>query len=212
MNFIKVCGITTEEQALEIAKMKPTHIGVIHFEKSPRHINIPQITKIKDTIKNYPVKLVAVVVNPEKKLVNQLLNIVDIIQFHGDESLDFINQFDKEKVIKAIRIKNQNSLKEVEKFSKENYLVLIDAFKKGEYGGTGKQIDKNLVKQVSNITDKFILSGGLSEKNVYPLIKEFRPFGVDASSKLEIKHGVKDLEKVKKYIEQAKKAMNNKEF
>ncbi|HIE59930.1 MAG TPA: phosphoribosylanthranilate isomerase [Persephonella sp.] len=207
MSFIKVCGITTEAQALEIAKMKPTHIGVIHFEKSPRHIDIYHIKKIKNLLKNYPVKLVAVVVNPKKSLIEELLNIVDIVQLHGDENLDFVKQFNKEKVIKAIRVKDEKFLKEIEKFSKKGYLVLIDAFKKGEYGGTGKQIDKNLVKEVLNITDKFILSGGLSDENVYKLIKEFQPFGVDASSKLEIKPGIKDLKKVKKYIEEAKKAL-----
>lgn len=207
MSFIKVCGITTENQALEIAKMNPTHIGVIHFEKSPRHIAISQIKKIKKLLKKYPVKLVAVVVNPKKSLIEELLNIVDIIQFHGDESLDFIEQFNKEKVIKAIRVKDEKSLKEIERFSKKGYLVLIDAFKKGEYGGTGKQVDKNLVKKVLNITDKFILSGGLSDENIYELIKEFQPFGVDASSKLEIKPGIKDLKRVKKYIEEAKKVL-----
>ena len=207
MSFIKVCGITTESQALEIAKMKPTHIGVIFFEKSPRHIDISQIKKIKNILKNYPAKLVAVVVNPKKKLIEELLNIADIVQFHGDESLDFVKQFDNEKVIKAIRVKYEKSLKDIEKFSKEGYLVLIDAFKKGEYGGTGKQIDKNLVKKISNITDKFILSGGLSDENIYRLIKEFNPFGVDASSKLEVKPGLKDLKRVKNYIEEAKKAL-----
>ena len=206
MSFIKVCGITTKEQALEIAKMEPTHIGVVHFEKSPRHTDICQIEEIKSAIEKQPVKLVAVVVNPSKELVDELLKVADIIQFHGDEDLDFIKQFDKEKVIKAIRVKDEKSLKDIERFSKEGYLVLIDAFKKGEYGGTGKQIDKSLVKKVSNITDKFILSGGLSEENVYELIREFKPFGVDASSKLEVEAGIKDLNKVKRYILQAKKA------
>jgi phosphoribosylanthranilate isomerase len=208
MSFIKVCGIKTEKQALEIAKLKPTHIGVIHFEKSPRHIHLDQIKTIKETLKNYPVKVVAVVVNPDKELVKKLLDIVDIVQFHGDEDIEFVKQFDKEKVIKAVRIKDDTSLKKLDKFSKEGYTVLIDAFKKGEYGGTGKQIDKRLIKKVSDITDRFILSGGLSEDNVYDLIREFKPFGVDASSKLEIKPGEKDIKKVKNFISQAKKAYN----
>ena len=206
MSFIKVCGITTEKQAKEIANLKPTHIGVIHFEKSPRHIQIDKIKQIKEEIKDYPVKVVAVVVNPSKDLVDNLLQIVDIVQLHGDETLDFVKQFDKNRIIKAVRVKDENSLKEIEKFSKEGYLVLIDAFKKGEYGGTGKQIDKSLVRKISQITDKFILSGGLSEENVYNLIKEFKPFGVDASSKLEIKAGIKDLNKVKGYLQEAQKA------
>jgi len=206
MNFIKVCGITDENQAVEVAKQGATHIGVIHFEKSPRHIPLEKIKSIKEKVSHLPVKVVAVVVNPSKELVENLFKVVDVVQLHGDETVEFAKEFDKEKIIKAVRMKDENSLKILENFSKEGFLVLVDAFKKGEYGGTGQQIDEHLITQVSDTADRFILSGGLSEENVYHLIKKHRPYGVDASSKLEISAGIKDLQKVESYIKNAQKA------
>jgi len=202
--FIKVCGITDKNQAKEIENYGATYIGVIHFEKSPRHIEIEKIKEIKKSLQKS--KLVAVVVNPTEEKVKNLLKIVDIIQFHGDESLHFIKKFPKEKVIKAFRIKDKESIEKIKPFVKEGYIVLIDAYSEKEYGGTGKQINSKLIEEVKKITDKFILSGGLDEKNVYNLIKKYKPYGVDASSKLETKAGIKDLEKVKKYIQNAQKA------
>ena len=200
MKFIKICGITQPKQAKEISNLPITHIGVIHFPKSPRHIEIENIRDIKDSI-NKNVKLVAVVVNPTEKIVNELLEIADIIQFHGDESIDFIKVFPKDKVIKAFRVKSKEDIREMEPFFKEDYLVLIDAFSKNAYGGTGKQIDKELAKYIVSQYPKTILSGGLSEDNVKELIDYINPYGVDASSKLEIKPGIKDINKVKKFIE-----------
>ncbi len=202
--FITICGLTIPEQAKEIASYGATHLGVIHFPKSPRHLEFSQIKKIKEIVPA-KTKVVAVVVNPSIKKVNQLLEIVDMVQFHGEEPIDFVKNFPKERVIKAFRIKDEKSINQIKPFIDEDYLILIDAYKEGEYGGTGKQIDVELAKKISNLTDKLILSGGLSPKNLEFLLEEIKPFGVDASSKLEIKPGIKDLEKTKKFIKIAKK-------
>ncbi len=201
--FIKICGITKEEQAKKISDLGATHIGVIYFPKSPRHIPLEKIKKIKSALPEKS-KLVAVVVNPSERDVKHLLDVVDIIQFHGDESIGFVKHFPKDRIIKAFRLGSLEDLKDIEHFAKEDFLVLIDSFSKNAYGGTGKQIDINLAKSVSKITDKFILSGGLSPENVGYLINEIRPYGVDASSKLEISPGIKDLAKVEKFIKIAK--------
>lgn len=200
MKFIKICGITDTEQAKEISNLPITHIGVIHFKKSPRHLEIEGIKKIKSNISNN-VKLVAVVVNPTEKTVNELLKIVDIIQFHGDESINFVKKFPKERVIKAFRVKSVEDIDKMKHFWEEDYLVLIDAYSENAYGGTGKQINRELAKYIVSLYPKTILSGGLSEKNIKELIEYIKPYGVDASSKLEIKAGIKDLNKVKKFVE-----------
>lgn len=205
--IIKVCGITDPNQAREISELGATHIGVIHFEKSPRHIELEKIKKIKENIENS--KLVAVVVNPDKEKVKKLLEMVDIIQFHGDESIDFVKQFPKEKVWKAFRVKDESSIEKIKPFAEEGITVLIDAFHKEAYGGTGKQIDPVLAKKIIDTYKKVILSGGLSPNNVENLIKELRPIGVDASSKLEVKPGLKDIQKVKSFIEKSKIAFKS---
>ncbi len=203
--IIKVCGITEEKQAVEISDFGATHIGVIHFPKSPRHIEVEKIKSIKSVLPQ-KTKLVAVVVNPGKETVNKLLEIVDIIQFHGDESLEFVKTFPKEKVFKAFRVKNEEDIQKIKPFSEEGFTILIDAFHEKAYGGTGKQINPELAKKIVEEFRNVILSGGLSPENVEYLIKEIKPIGVDASSKLETKPGIKDLKKTRDFILKAKKA------
>ena len=201
---IKICGIRHIPQAIKIADFGATHIGMIYFPKSPRHIEIPQIQSIASAIKG-KAKSVAVVVNPELSEVRRLLNIVDIIQFHGDEDIEFVKNFPKERVFKAFRIKDEKDINKMEPFFKEGYTVLIDAFSEKAYGGTGKQIDRDIAKKVIDMYDRVILSGGLSPENLEELLKELKPYGVDASSKLEKEPGIKDLEKTRRFIEIVRK-------
>ncbi len=207
--FIKICGITEPEQANKISNLGATHIGVVFFEKSPRHISLGRIEEIKASVKKIT-KVVAVVVNPDYKAVENLLNVVDIIQFHGNESIEFLKEFPKQRVIKAFRLKSEDELRTIEEFVDEDFLILIDSFSNKAYGGTGKQIDVELAKKVRKLTDRFILSGGLSPENLAYLIEEIRPFGVDASSRLEISPGIKDLDKVKNFIDIARKNLEEK--
>jgi phosphoribosylanthranilate isomerase len=197
--IIKICGLTDKKQAVLIGEMGATHIGMIHFEKSPRHIPVEKIAEISGAV-NGLAKSVAVVVNPEIKTVEALFRYVDIIQFHGDESTDFVSLFPKERVIKAFRIKEEKDIEKMESFMDRGYIILIDAYSENAYGGTGKQINPELAKKIADIYPKTVLSGGLSPDNVLKLLEYVRPYGVDASSKLEIRPGIKDLKKVEKFI------------
>lgn len=127
-----------------------------------------------------------------------------MIQFHGDESIDFISQFPLEKSIKAFRIKSEEDIKKMTPFIKNGYYILIDAYKEGEYGGTGRQIDPELARKVTDLYDRIILSGGLSPYNLKELLDYINPYGIDASSKLELRPGIKDLKKVERFIKIAK--------
>ncbi len=202
--ILKICGLTDRKQAEKIASLGATHIGMIYFEKSPRHIDLEKIKEISTGIKDRA-KSVAVVVNPVEKTVWKLLELVDMVQFHGEESMQFVSSFPKEKVIKAFRIKDETDIENIKPFVEENYTILIDAYSEKAYGGTGKQIAPQLAKKVVDIHKKTILSGGLSPENIEEILKYIRPYGVDASSKLEIKPGVKDLKKVKEFIERMKR-------
>ncbi|WP_299229670.1 phosphoribosylanthranilate isomerase [Sulfurihydrogenibium sp.] len=200
--IVKICGITLPSQAKEILEYGADYIGVITYPKSPRYVDIERIKEIKENLKNS--KLVAVVVNPSLEQALELLNIADFIQFHGDEDLDFVKKFPKDRVIKAIRVKNESDLEKIKTFKNEDITVLVDAFKEGVYGGTGEMIDLNLLKKITDMYDKVIISGGLSENNLREILNHVKPYGVDASSKLEVSPGVKDLDKVKKFIDIAK--------
>lgn len=203
MPKVKICGITDEKQAREISLAGADYIGVVLFPKSPRFVNLQKVKEIKSSISN-TTKLVAVVVNPDIKLCKELLEIVDLIQFHGEEDIEFIELFPKDKVIKAFRIKDEKDLEKLKPFMEKDYLILIDAYKEGEYGGTGSSINMEIIKRVCDLYDKVIVAGGLSAENVREIIKSAKPFGVDASSKLEIKPGIKDMDKVREFIKAVK--------
>ncbi|MCX7759609.1 MAG: phosphoribosylanthranilate isomerase [Hydrogenothermaceae bacterium] len=199
MPKVKICGITQPQQAREISLAGADYIGVVLYPKSPRYTDLEKVKEIKKAVVE-PTKLVAVVVNPDLDLCKRLLELVDIIQFHGDEDLEFIKQFPKDRVIKAFRIKDEKDIEKLKPFIEEGYLILIDAYKDGEYGGTGNQVDLGLLKEVCSVSDKIIVAGGLSDENIGNILREINPFGVDASSKLEISPGIKDIDRVKRFI------------
>lgn len=203
MPKVKICGITDEKQAREISLAGADYIGVVLFPKSPRFVNLEKVKEIKNSVYN-KTKLVAVVVNPDITLCKELLEIVDLIQFHGEEDIEFIELFPKDRVIKAFRIKDEKDLENLKPFMEKGYLILIDAYKEGEYGGTGSSINMEIIKRVCDLYDKVIVAGGLSAENVREIIKSAKPFGVDASSKLEIKPGIKDMDKVREFIKAVK--------
>lgn len=208
MPKVKICGITDPEQAKQIALAGADYIGVVLFPRSPRFIDIEKVKEIKGVIFD-KAKLVAVVVNPDINLCNQLLDIVDFIQFHGEEDIGFIQKFPKDRVIKAFRIKSEKDIEEIKPFIEKGYLILIDAYKEGEYGGTGDSIDLGIINKICSMYDKVIVAGGLSIENVRKVINVAKPYGVDASSRLEIKPGVKDIEKVRQFIRAVKDESNN---
>lgn len=203
MPKVKICGITRPQQGRDISLLGADYIGVVVYPKSPRNVSLKDVMDIKDAIYGNT-KLVAVVVDPDRELVEELLKVVDIIQFHSDESLEVLEQFPKERVIKAFRVRDKGDLDKLKPFIEKGYTVLVDAYVEGQYGGTGSRLDVELLRNLVRIWDKMIVAGGLSDENVEQLLKEVKPFGVDASSRLEISPGIKDLEKVKRFIRAVK--------
>ncbi|MCX7739146.1 MAG: phosphoribosylanthranilate isomerase [Hydrogenothermaceae bacterium] len=203
MPKVKICGITQPQQGRDISLLGADYIGVVVYPKSPRNVSLKDVRDIKDAISGNT-KLVAVVVDPDRELVEELLKMVDIIQFHGNESLEVLEQFPKERVIKAFRIRDKRDLDKLKSFIEKGYTVLVDAYVEGQYGGTGSRLDVELLRDLVGIWDKMIVAGGLSDENVEQLLKEVKPFGLDASSRLEISPGIKDLEKVKRFIRAVK--------
>ncbi|GAB6073065.1 phosphoribosylanthranilate isomerase [Venenivibrio stagnispumantis] len=205
--IIKICGITEENQAKEISQLGADYIGVVLYQKSPRFIPLEKVKKIKNSISD-KTKLVAVVVNSSEEEIKEILKIADIVQLHGDEDINFVKKFPKNKVIKALRIKDEEDIKKVEEFIKEGYIVLVDAYKEGEYGGTGKRINLELLEKLKPFEKNIIISGGFSEENIGEILSIMKPFGIDASSKLEIKPGLKDIQKIKNFIKIARELQN----
>jgi len=197
--ILKICGLTDIKQAEETAEAGATHIGMIFFEGSPRHLPIGKIRDIASCIKGKTTS-VAITVNQDIKTLTTLLDVVDMVQLHGEEPIELIKNLPQGRVIKALRIKEEKDLKKIEMYGDTGIPVLIDAYSKKAYGGTGKQIEPELAKKAVEVYPKIILSGGLSPENIRQILEYIKPAGVDASSKLEVCPGVKDMAKVKDFI------------
>ena len=194
MIHVKICGITSFNDAIMAANYGASALGFIFYEKSPRYIN-PKI--LKTWISNVPssVKKVGVFVNKDVDKVNKIaeeLNL-DMVQLHGDESPEYCNQMIKP-VIKVFRVNNK-----FDSIMLNNYQVatfLFDTYNKENHGGTGESFDWQSILQL-NTEIPVILSGGLNADNVLEGIEVVKPSAVDVNSGVEAAPGKKDEEKIK---------------
>ena len=217
---LKVCGLTQLAQIRELVALKVDFLGFIFYEKSPRyvlnHLSLDEISEIDHQGK------VGVFVNDNIDKIIEFVEKADLnfIQLHGDESDDFILELRKKLkpevgIIKVIRIGNQESevRTKIEKIfdsaqtdnqqpSTINYL-LFDTESKA-FGGTGKTFDWNILNEIK-IPLPYFLSGGISLENFHQLktINQ-QPFALDINSKFEIEPGIKDLEKIKEFVNKSK--------
>lgn len=198
---VKICGITRLDDALAAAEYGADALGFVFYNKSPRNIEPAEATEI---VRKLPPFLtpVALFVNEKEKRVRDILKVtgINVIQFHGDETPAYISGF-MERTIKAVRVSDEASLKIAEDYDVNAFL--LDAWSSGTYGGTGKSFDWRLVEKMRP-EGRIILAGGLAEENVSEAIDIVRPYGVDVSSGVEKTPGIKDHEKLDKFIRKAK--------
>jgi len=191
---VKICGVTSLNDAIMAANYGASALGFIFYEKSPRYIN-PKI--LKTWISNVPssVKKVGVFVNKDVDKVNKIAEELNLgmVQLHGDESPEYCNQMIKP-VIKVFRVNNK-----FDSIMLNNYQVatfLFDTYNKENYGGTGESFDWQSILQLTTEIP-VILSGGLNADNVLEGIDVVKPSAVDVNSGVEVAPGKKDEEKIK---------------
>ena len=190
----KICGITNVPDAMAAVHHGTSAIGFIFYEQSPRGISIEKGNLISDQISN-KVARVGVFVNHPKEFIDKAIQTVplDMVQLHGDESPEFCEQFSVP-VMKAIRIKNKQSINHLDEFNVHGFL--LDTFTNDQYGGTGKPFDWSLVN--GNGKHSIILSGGLNADNILDAILSVNPVAVDVNSGVESSAGKKDHPKIEK--------------
>ena len=206
--LIKICGLTSEEQALQVAKLGAHAIGIISVEESPRYISAKIKKKIFRTLERlYPkIERVSVVQNCPIDLVikNFLGNPSEtIIQLHGDEDIDYCKKIRKKipniGLWKAFRIKTEKDLDKIQPFEDFIDAILLDSWNEKTYGGSGKKIKSTYLKNLQ-FKKPWWLAGGISIKWIDEILNEIKPDGLDISSSIEISPGLKDLKKTKEII------------
>lgn len=203
---VKICGITQEQQALDILALGADALGINFWPQSKRYLPVDQAALWLPKI-HAKATLIAVMVNPERALLDQLLqdSLVHILQLHGDEPPHAVARLlDKGvPVIKALQVRDRSSLEQIGRFPCET--ILLDAYNPGLYGGAGETFPWELavIAQEQFPEKKIILSGGLTPANVRAAVQQTRPTAVDVASGVESSPGIKDLEQVKQFIQQA---------
>jgi len=200
--LVKVCGVTLKEDALQALLYGADFIGLNFYKESPRFVDLEKAKEIADVIRGKAI-IAGVFVNEEKERVEKIANAVglDILQFSGTESKEYVKEF-LMPVIKAVHVKNKKDVSKLAEFDAD--YLMIDAFNEGEFGGTGKTIDKELLDAEQLAELPIVFSGGLNPKNVKEIVKEFRPVIVDVCSGVEEKPGGKSFSKMKDFISNAK--------
>jgi phosphoribosylanthranilate isomerase len=124
---------------------------------------------------------------------------LDYAQLHGDEAPETVTELRDRgvKVIKALRVRDEGSLAVLDRYEAD--LFLLDAYSEKARGGTGERFDWGLAKSLKG-RGNILVSGGLAPENVAEAIWLFQPYGVDASSSLESSPGIKDRERVRRFI------------
>jgi phosphoribosylanthranilate isomerase len=194
---VKICGMTQLKDALFAVEQGVDAVGFIFYKKSPRAVTMKTVREI---ITKLPplVDTVGVFVNESAERLNKVADYcgLDLVQLHGEESPAFCRKIHR-RVIKAFRVKDLLSIKQLEKFPVSGFL--LDTFSDDLHGGTGKTFDWNLALPAKKM-GPVILAGGLTPRNILQAVRQVRPYGVDVCSGVEKSPGIKDLEKVRAFL------------
>ncbi|MDP2654811.1 MAG: phosphoribosylanthranilate isomerase [Candidatus Omnitrophota bacterium] len=196
---VKICGITTKEDALKAASLGAWAVGFIFHKKSPRYVGPFRAKAIIDALPPF-VTPVGVFVDQKEGAVRDIAKFCGIrtLQFHGDETPEYCKRFKGCHVIKAFRVGDQFDVARLKNYHVSAFL--FDAHHPGKHGGTGQVFDWSLLTGVKNYGKPAILSGGLNAQNVTKAVEEVRPFAVDVSSGVEEAPGRKSEKLMKDFI------------
>jgi len=197
---VKICGITRLEDLLNAAKSGADAIGLVFYEKSPRNVSIAQAVKLLAMLPPF-VTVVGLFVNASAQRVREVQNsvLLDVLQFHGEESPQFCEQFQRP-YLKAIRVNPGVDLLQCAADFHSAQGLLLDAHVEGIPGGTGTVFDWTLIPPQFPVP--LILSGGLHAENVAAGIRQVRPWAVDISSGVELSKGIKDAAKISRFMQE----------
>ncbi|MDR3681223.1 MAG: phosphoribosylanthranilate isomerase [Flavipsychrobacter sp.] len=204
--LVKICGLRNSENIEAVARLQPDFIGLIFYRESKRYIHSDPI--LEDyTRKLTSVKKVGVFVNPtyDEVMLAVADHDLDFIQLHGNETITFCDGVNKViPVIKAFHIGEIFEWQTLETYIESTTLFLFDTYTK-EYGGSGKKFNWDILSSY-HCSHPFFLSGGIASTDIESIKKIAHPnlIGIDVNSSIEDSPGIKNIDKVKKLINEVR--------
>jgi phosphoribosylanthranilate isomerase len=199
---VKICGITSQADALAAVEAGADALGFMFYEQSPRFVSPRIVAEIVPQLPPFLAR-VGVFVNPTEEAVRRavLACALDTLQFHGDEPPEFCRRFGV-KVIKAFRVDDAASLQALPAYRTDAWL--LDSCVPGLLGGTGAKFNWDLAVEAKRLGRPIILAGGLTPENIGEAVRRVQPYAVDVSSGVEMTPGRKDPARMRAFVQAAK--------
>ena len=187
--FVKVCGITCLEDAALAAELGASALGFVFWPASPRFIDPFRARGIVAALPPF-VTPVGVFVDQPIEFVEGVASLVRLgaVQLHGNESAEYCSRL-RHRVIKAVGLKQHDA--DPTRLFPPHIVMLLDAHDPERHGGTGRTVDWTSARRIA-ASRRAILSGGLKPENVAAAIDAVQPYGIDVSSGVESRPGIKD--------------------
>ena len=204
--IIKICGITTHEHVRVLQDNGASWYGLVFHKQSPRYIELRKAEKIV-TKSPSSISPVAVTVNPNESFIKDLTEIgIKNIQLHGNETPDYClllkNKFNI-KIIKGIGLESKKDIDLAKSYSEVVDWIIFDKKDLEIHGGTGQSFNWNILRKV-DINFNYIISGGLTYRNVLDALRMTKAKGVDVSSGVEKRLGCKSKDLIEKFCNSVK--------
>lgn len=207
---VKICGCRTLEDARAAIQAGADLLGFNFYPQSPRCLTPETCRAIVAALRqeNAAARLVGVFVNATDAQILDTLDVcdLDLAQLHGDEPPELLLQLG-ECAFKALRPADLSDLEsDLSRYPARPHAPawLVDAYHPGVYGGSGQTGDWSLAARLAH-KSPILLAGGLTPNNVAQAIRQVHPWGVDVASGVESAPGVKDPEKMRLFIQEAKR-------
>ena len=197
---VKICGMTDAASIQTAIDHKVDYLGFVFYQKSPRNLTPKQATLLTKNIPSH-INKVAVIVNETDQFIEYIKNDFDTFQLHGDEDLNRVKELKKKynkKIIKAIKVTDENSAKKFQQFEDEVDMFLFDSPAMEKSAKFNWQILQNL-----KITKPYLIAGSINIDNVDEVLK-YNPYGIDVSGGVEKNRGIKCGDKIIKFLDKVK--------
>lgn len=204
--FVKICGLSTPETLDAAIRLGATHIGLVHYEPSPRHVDLKTAAELRRRTGS-AVKVALLLVNASPQVTGAAYNAVrpDIIQFHGNETPEWIaavKQHVPVEAWKAVGLRDAGTLERSRQYEGIIDRLLFDAPAQALPGGTGTRFDWGLLVNHRHTMD-WGIAGGLTPANVTEALAATGAPLLDVSSGVESAPGVKDVDKIAAFLKAA---------